>query len=215
MDINTDLLNGDFTPAQVFSDITGEVRKALEASSPNDDTIKNFNAIIEGLNIKDIHGTMKTPRPAELGVINMATGKYVAKTTKFILTGVARSKREKFQVTHGFDEEWLMTVFGKDVSLYRLSGYLVNLGGEKDWPRYLDFVYDHYLRAAVCVDNGWQVYLKYSNRVLRGYVVGKSEEDISEHDSYLQFSLDYLIRKDSMIDLVVEKKAEEGGASVG
>ena len=203
LDMNAELLNGDKTPAQVFSDIASAVdTNLLEANST--DTPKNYNALTLGDQVrKDVNGSFKTPRAAELGVIDMATGKYIAKTTKFILTGVSRPKIEKYQVTHGFDEEWLMTVFGKDISLYTISGVLINGNGEKDWVHDFDEIYDSYLRASVCVDRGWQVYIKYSNRIIRGYIVGKMEADDSEAEAYINFSANFLVRKDTMIKTTI------------
>ena len=206
LDINTDLAAGTKDPSEVFSDIDANL-DAFTLSELSTLGTRNYNALTGSIpDKKKVFGKLKKPKPARLSVINMKTGKYEVTSTKFILTAVRRDKREKFQATTGFGEEFLFSVFGKEISIYSISGTLMNLSSDgvtedghgMDWVRDMDEFYDLYLRAYKLVKENRQAVLHYSNRIIRGYIIGKIESDDSNSESYVNFNMSMVVRKDKM-----------------
>lgn len=206
IDIDTALADGSRSPSSVFS----EIDSLIDLGTVVDlGTIKkNYNAMTGVIaDKKNVYGKFKEPVPARISILDMNTAEYVVTSTKFLLTGVRREKREKFQILRGFGEEWLLSVFGKDVAIYGITGTLINLHSDKassddgkgaDWVRDFDELYDIFMRAYILVQKKYQVVLHYSNRLIRGYVIGKVENDNSENQTFVNFSMNILVRKDKM-----------------
>ena len=147
---------------------------------------------------KQIFGFMKEPRPAKFVVVDMNSKIPVVASNKFLLTGVRRETREKFQVLHSFDERWMLSTFGKDVPVYSLSGVLINLKDDQDWVRDFHYFYENWLRASQLVKSKQQAVLYYSNRMIRGYPIGKIEMDDSSSETSVAFNMNMLVRKDKI-----------------
>lgn len=149
---------------------------------------------------KDTWGGMKEPVAAKFKIRNMISGNIIALSSKFLLTSVRRETREKFQVLYGFDEKWMLSSFGKDVPMYNITGILINLGGDKDWVASFHAFYETFMRASALVKGKNQVQLHYSNRMIRGYPVAKSELDDSTNETFVQFNISMLVRQDKITD---------------
>lgn len=149
---------------------------------------------------KDTWGKMKEPVAAKFKIRNMISNEFVAFSSKFLLTSVRRETKEKFQVLYGFDEQWMLSSFGKDVPVYTITGILINLRGDKDWVANFHAFYDTFMRASVLAKAKNQVQLHYSNRMIRGYPVAKTEVDDSTNETFVQFSISMLVRQDKITD---------------
>lgn len=147
---------------------------------------------------KEVFGVMKDPSPAKFVVINMDTNAPIVASNKFLLTSVRRVTAEKFQVLYGFDEKWMLSTFGADVPIYTLSGVLINLKGDQDWVSDFHNFYENWLKASSLVRNNRQAVLYYSNRMIRGYPISKTEIDSSEAETSVAFTIDMLVRKDKV-----------------
>lgn len=188
--------DGTITPLNVQDDITDatiiNIGQIVDAGSPPFADSRETGSTYR----KDVYGIMKEPVAAKFVIIDMRTKNLVAVSNKFLLTGVHRETREKFQILYGFDEQWMLSVFGEDVPVYTLSGVLLNLKDDKDWVRSFHSFYQEELRASVLVRRNRQAVLYYSNRMLRGYPIGRIETDDSNEETSVRFTLSMLIRKD-------------------
>jgi hypothetical protein len=197
---NVGMGNGTESASESEAKVENAVLSELDAQiEPGVDPRNYYNAVKPGWDAKkDIWGGMKEPTAAKFKIRNMITNEIVAVSNKFLLTGVNRETREKFQILYGFDEQWMLSSFGKDVPMFGIVGVLINLKGDKDWVRDFHLFYETYMRDSVLVKNKRQVELHYSNRMIRGYPVAKTEYDDSANETFVQFNMSMLVRQDKV-----------------
>lgn len=203
-DLLYDFVMGTIDAGELSSEVEAETKEAItiaQVSSDKQDRRSFLSATSNSDQTKkDIFGAMKEPIAARFSIVNLNDLKtHVASSNKFILTSVRRETKEKFQVLYGFDEEWMLSVFGQDVPMYSISGILMNLSGEQDWVGAFHLFYNKFMRASKLVRKNRQVALIYSNRIIRGYPISKIETDNSENETYVQFNINMLVKYDSVI----------------
>ena len=199
IDIDKSLGAGTKSPAAVFSELENLVEANTSPSADLTTAGINMNGLrTDSKIIKDVFGSFKEPVAARFSVINIATSEYIITSTKFILNLVNTVDVEKFQATKSFDEEWLFSVFGKEVSTYDIQGTLINFKGEHDWVKDFKYLYDNYMRAYKLVQNKWMAVLHYSNRWIRGYPVFYSTTSSSQTETHVPFQMRMVVRKDKM-----------------
>jgi len=199
IDIDVELSRGSKSPEAVFAEMNALIDAALTPTADISTAGKNYNGLrSDSKVIKNVFGNLKEPVAARLSVIDMATSEYIVTSTRFILTAVNISSSEKFQVTYSFDEEWLFSVFGKEVPIYDISGILINFKSPHDWTKDFKELYENYMRAYVLVKNKWMAVLHYSNRWIRGYPIFYSNMASSETETFAPFSMRMVVRKDKM-----------------
>lgn len=189
-DVDTQLAAGTKPPEEVFAEINAKVEANISPAADFSTVKINFNGLKEGSKThKDVFGRLKEPVAARFSVIDLNTAEYVVTSTKFLLSSVQPSNREKIQAIRGFGEECFFNAFGKDVPIYTISGVLINFRGVHDWVKDFRDLYDNYLRAYVLVKEKWMAVLHYSNRWIRGYPISFNESETSEAETYVPFNM--------------------------
>lgn len=201
LDVEEQLSSGQQAPEAIFSEIADIVEAAVTTPVSTSDALeKNYSGLVTGSRTKkDLFGTFKTPKAARISVLDLSEPgpRYIATSTQFLLTGVNRQRQEKWQAIYGFDEEFMFSSFGQDIPVYRISGGLLNMSGDKyDWTRNMHQYYEDYLRAKRLVQLKRVAVLHYSNRWVRGYPVRFTENETAQTDTYSTFSIDLVVRRD-------------------
>lgn len=128
-DMDTELAAGTKTPEAVFADMDTMVEASFSPAADLS-TVRDydkFNGLRPGSKVyKNVFGKLKEPVAARFSVMDLNTSEYIVTSTKFLLSGVQPSSKEKIQAIRGFGEEYFFNAFGKDVPIYMISGVLIN-----------------------------------------------------------------------------------------
>ena len=198
-DMDAALAAGTKPPEAVFSEMETLMEANLTAAADLSTVKLDFNGLRQGSKTyKDVFGRLKEPVAARFSVMDLNTAEYIVTSTKFLLSSVQPSSREKVQAIRGFGEEYFFNAFGKDVPIYTISGVLINFRSAHDWVRDFKDLYENYLRAYVLVREKWMAVLHYSNRWIRGYPISFNESETSEAETYVPFNMQMVVRKDKM-----------------
>ncbi|MFA7709572.1 MAG: hypothetical protein WCY30_00535 [Candidatus Neomarinimicrobiota bacterium] len=197
LDISKELISGKKSPGAIFSELESLVDAQMMATDEFAKDVINHIGLKDGDKIiKNVVGSLRDPVAARISVLDMKTSSYIITSTKFILTSINIANSEKVQATHSLDEEWLLSVFGKEIPVYTIGGVLMNYDGEGNWIRYFKDLYENYLRAYILAKNKWMAVLHYSNRWIRGYFTNYTIDDRSEYGTYVPFTMMMIVRKD-------------------
>ena len=113
--------------------------------------------------------------------------------SKFFLTAVHESHREKVQTVETFND-WYAFFYGEAPPVYNFSGYLLNFANY-NWLNEFMYYYQNFWRGTKAVELGAKIYLTYNYQQVQGYIINVSTDVQAVTDKGAPFSIQMLVTK--------------------